>query len=113
VCELNKFNVTEAEILEGKYTERYFALAASVAERAKHFYQLARQTLPAEDRKTMVAAELMSSVYWQLLLKLEHCKYNVFGLQPVKLTKPHKLALIFKSWVRHAAGTTVSNYGQA
>ena len=89
-----------------------FALARSLADRAKHFYALAQKTLPPEDRKAMVAAELMGSVYWQLLQKLERGRFNVFGPQPLKLSKPHKLALIFKSWLRHAAGSTSPSYGQ-
>ena len=109
---LKKFNVTEAEILNSQYSENYFALATSVAERARHFYQLARKTLPAEDRQAMVAAELMGSVYWQLLQKLEANRFNVFGPQPVRLSKPRKLALIFGSWVRYATGSTASSYGQ-
>jgi phytoene synthase len=110
--ERQRFNVTEAEILEGKYSDRYFALAASVAARAKNFYRLARQTLPPEDRKAMVAAELMGSVYWQVLVKLENEKFNVFAPQPVSLSKLHKLALIFKSWLRYAMGSTTSDYGR-
>jgi phytoene synthase len=110
--ELNKFNVTEAEILNSKFSENYFALAASVAGRAKHFYSLAQKTLPPEDRQAMVAAELMGSVYWQLLQKLERNRFDVFGPQPLKLSKPHKLALIFKSWLRFAAGSTSPSYGQ-
>ncbi len=109
--ELKKFNVSEAEILDSKYSERYFALTTSVAERAKEFYQFALKTLPPADRRSMVAAELMGSVYWQLLQKLEREKFNVFGPQPVKLGKPQKLALIFKSWVRHATGSTMPSYG--
>ena len=108
--ELQKFNVTENEILAGKFSENYFALAASVAERARNYYSLAQKTLPPEDRKSMVAAELMGSVYWRLLQKLESEKFNVFG-EPVKLSKPQKLALIFRSWLRHAAGSTTPNYG--
>ena len=60
---LKKFNVGENEILNFKYSENFHALAASVAGRANNFYQLARTTLPAEDRSSMVAAELMGSVY--------------------------------------------------
>src|SRR5450759_3680092 len=112
LAELKKFNVTETEILNFKYSENYHALAASVAGRAKHFYQLARKNLPAEDRRAMVAAELMGSVYWRLLQKLEAKKFNVFGPQPLKLSKPHKLALIFKSWLRFAVGSTSPSYGQ-
>lgn len=109
--ELKKFGVDENEILEGKYSDRYFALASSVAQRAKQFYSRAQKTLPPEDRRAMVAAELMGSVYWQLLLKLEQGKFNVFGPQALKLGKPHKLALIFQSWLRHATGSTRPNYG--
>jgi len=113
LAELKKFNVTEAEILNFKYSENYHVLAASVAGRAKHFYQLAQKNLPAEDRRAMVAAELMGSVYWQLLQKLEAKKFNVFGPQPVRLSKPHKLALIFGSWIRFAIGSTSPSYGQS
>ena len=51
----------------------------------------------------MVAAELMGSVYWRLLQKLERGKFDVFGPQPLKLCKPHKLALIFQSWLRRSS----------
>ncbi len=109
--ELKKFQVSEAEILAGQYSEKYFRLAASVAARAKHFYSRAQKTLPPEDRRAMVAAELMGSVYWQLLLKLERGKFDVFGPQPLKLSKPHKLALILNSWLRQAAGSHAPRYG--
>ena len=110
--ELAKFKVSDGEILNSKFSENYFALARSVAARAKHFYTRAQKTLPPGDRNSMVAAELMGGVYWQLLLKLERGKFNVFGSQPLKLSKPHKLALILKSWLRHAAGVTSASYGQ-
>lgn len=109
--ELIKFNVTEEEILEGKYSNRYCALACNLAERARYFYQQARKTLPPEDRQAMVAAELMGSVYWRLLQKLEREKFNIFGPQPLKLSKPQKLALIFRSWVRFTTRSTAPSYG--
>jgi phytoene synthase len=109
--ELEKFNVSENEILTFRYTANYRALAASVAERAKNFYSLARQTLPAEDRKSMVAAELMGAVYWQLLKKLEKNQFNVFGEQPVRLRKLQKLGLIFRSWLRFVGNSKMPNYG--
>lgn len=109
--ELEKFRVTETEILNSQYSENYYSLATSVAERAKSFYRLAQKTLPPEDRKSMVAAELMGSVYWQLLQKLERERFDVFGPKPPKLSKPHKLALIARSWLRHAAGANSPSYG--
>jgi phytoene synthase len=111
--ELKKFGVSEEEILRGEYSEKFQKLAAHIADRANAFYGLARLTLPAEDRKSMVAAELMGAVYWQLLQKIERNRFNIFGAQPIKLSKSHKLALIFRSWLRFAVGATSSNYGQA
>ena len=111
LAELRQFAVTEAEILRGEYSDRYARLAASVAERARNYYQLARQTLPPEERRAMVAAEMMGSVYWRLLRKLERKNFHVFQPAPVRMSKPHKLALILRSWLRHLCGATTSDYG--
>jgi len=112
LSELARCGVTEAEILAGQYSERYHALAVSVAARARHYYQLARQTLPPAERRNMVAAELMGTVYWQLLLKLEANDFNVFAAQPLKLSKFEKISLIFGCWLRHVTGATAPRYGQ-
>jgi phytoene synthase len=109
--ELARFNVSEQEILNFEYSERFRNLAESAAARAKKFYQLARETLPAEDRRAMVAAELMGSVYWRLLRKLERQQFNVFGPEPTRLSKGQKILLIFRSWCRFAVGATSPNYG--
>jgi phytoene synthase len=109
--ELARFKVSEHEILRGEYSDRFEALARSVSQQARKFYQLARQTLPAEDRRAMGAAELMGSVYWKLLQKLEREKFNVFGPEPTRLSKGHKLALIFRTWLRILRGAVVPNYG--
>jgi phytoene synthase len=108
---LKKFNVSPDEILRHECSERFVHLAASVAGCAKNFYRLARVTLPAEDRRSMVAAELMGSVYWRLLLKLEAQQFNVFGPQPTRLSNGYKTFLVLQSWLRFAVGATASNYG--
>jgi phytoene synthase len=109
--ELKKFNVTEEEILRSVYSGRYYDLAKSIAAKAHEHYRLARELLPAEDRRAMVAAELMGSVYWQLLRKLEAHQFNVFGEQRVRIGKLQKLALIFRSWLRFVCHSSAPNYG--
>lgn len=111
LAELKRFQVAPEEIMSGHYSERYRALAASVAGRAREFYRLARQSLPAEDRRAMVAAELMGSVYWQLLLKLEQHQFNVFGAKRISLSKARKVSLVLNSWLGHLAGARHSPYG--
>jgi 15-cis-phytoene synthase len=111
MTELRRFEVDPEEILRLQYSDRFLKLAQSAAERARHFYQKARQALPEEDRRSMVAAELMGSVYWRLLGKLEGRKFNVFGPRPTRLNKGQKLLLIFRAWYRFASGAMSPSYG--
>ena len=111
LSELARFGVSQEEILRFEYSERFEKLAECIAARARHFYHLARQTLPPEDRRSMVAAELMGSVYWKLFRKLEANRFDVFGPNPTRLSKGHKLLLIFLSWLRTSLGTITPNYG--
>ena len=111
LSELARFGVTENEILRFEYSDRFRMLAAAVAERARHFYRLARQTLPPEDRRAMCAAELMGSVYWRLLCKLERRQFDVLGPKPTRLSKGQKLLLIGRMWYRAVSGALTPNYG--
>ncbi|MCL4788628.1 MAG: presqualene diphosphate synthase HpnD [Verrucomicrobia bacterium] len=111
LIELARFEVKPEEILRHEYSERFARLAADVAGRARHFYRRARESLPAEDRRAMVAAELMGSVYWRLLRKLEGRRFDVFGPEPTRLGKGQKLLLVLRTWYRFVSGTMAPNYG--
>jgi phytoene synthase len=108
---LQRFGVAESEILALRYTDRFRQLAEAVAARARHFYERAREALPTEDRRSMAAAELMGSVYWRLLRKLEFQQFDVFGPNPTRLTKMQKILLILRTWFRMFSGAVVPNYG--
>ena len=82
-----------------------------MAQRARQFYQLASETLPPADRRAMGTAELMGSVYWRLLRKLELQHFDVFGPNPTRLSKGQKILLIFRTWYRMFSGAVVPNYG--
>jgi 15-cis-phytoene synthase len=109
--ELERCGVRPEEILNLEYSPRFREAAASVAERARDFYRKARETLPDEDRRSMGAAELMGSVYWRLLQKLEAQQFNVFDPTPTRVSKFQKLFLIFRTWYRLTTGALVPNYG--
>ena len=111
LSELARFKVSPEEILRLEYSPRFFELANSVAQRARHFYRLAHKTLPPGDRRSMVAAELMGSVYWRLLRKLEQQRFNVFGPELTRLNKGQKALLILRSWLRFVSGAVSPNYG--
>jgi phytoene synthase len=111
LSELARFKVSPEEVLRLEYSPRFFELANSVAQRARHFYRLARETLPTADRRSMVAAELMGSVYWRLLCKLERRRFDVFGPELTRLNKGQKALLVLRSWWRFMSGAMSPNYG--
>jgi phytoene synthase len=111
LSELARFQVSPEEIVRLEYSPRFFELANNVAQRARYFYRLARKTLPAADRRSMVAAELMGSVYWRLLRKLERQRFDVFGPELTRLNKGQKALLILRSWFRFMSGAASPNYG--
>jgi len=109
--ELARHQVSPREILALEYSERFARAAASVAARAGNFYGLAGRTLPAGDRRSMIAAELMGTVYWHLLRKLERRRYDVFGPHPARLSRSEKILLTMRTWFRLNAGPARPNYG--
>jgi len=110
---LQEFKVTETEVLRHQFSDRFAQLAAYLAGRARDFYRCARESLPAEDRRSMVAAELMGTVYWRLLCKLEHRHFDVLSGPTMRLGKTQKLSLIIISWLRFLFGANTSAYGPA
>jgi phytoene synthase len=111
LSELARCQISPEEILRGQYSPRFVELAGSVARRARQFYQLARGTLPAVDRRSMVAAELMGAVYWRLLRKLERQRFQVFSPVPTRLSSLLKILLILRAGSRFLFGVGAPGYG--
>lgn len=76
--EMLRFGYSEAELGSGTRNERFLALMRFQAERARVFYSRAADLLPTEDRRSMVAAEIMASVYRALLRRIEADGFQVF-----------------------------------
>jgi phytoene synthase len=108
---LREFGVSQEQILRGEYSPQFFQLADSFAARARAYFREARELLPIEDRRSMIAANLMGVVYWRLLQRLEKQGYRVLGPRPTKLSKLHKISLILGTWARHMVGMNTSRYG--
>jgi 15-cis-phytoene synthase len=76
--DLARFDYSETELQDRKYNERFVRLMEFEAGRARQFFARAAALLPREDRKSMVAAEIMGSVYRGLLRRMELDKFRVF-----------------------------------
>ncbi|MBX3730988.1 MAG: presqualene diphosphate synthase HpnD [Verrucomicrobiae bacterium] len=109
--ELSRFGVSAEDILAGRDSRGFRELASAFALRARNHYRLAREHLPPSERRSMVAAELMASVYWSLLRRLERRGYPVLSPEPVRLGRPHKLALLLLAWIRVRTGIPLAAYG--
>src|SRR5437660_2148880 len=92
--DLARFNYSEKELQDRQYNDRFVQLMQFEAERGRQFFARAADTLPAEDRRSMVAAEIMASIYRGLLRRMELDKFRVFereyGLN--KLEKAGRIA---------------------
>jgi len=108
---LKKHNVDEIEVLNLNYTDGFYQVALEVAARARDHYQKATEVLPEIDRRSMIAAESMGAVYWQLFKRIERERFNVFGEEPIRLRKLHKIWLILRTWFRVRSGSKMPNYG--
>jgi phytoene synthase len=87
--DLERFGVGPGKILAGRYDDPVIELMQFECDRARHYFDLARQLLPPEDRRAMVAAEIMAAIYWRLLRLIQKRRYNVFGKR-LRLSQPRK-----------------------
>ena len=76
--DLARCEYSETELKDRQYNERFVRLMAFEAQRARQFFSSAAASLPPEDRRSMVAAEIMGSVYRGLLRRIELDKFHVF-----------------------------------
>jgi phytoene synthase len=76
--DLERFGYSAASLRQRQYDGNFVRLMEFEAGRAKEFFAQAAELLPPEDRHSMVAAEIMASVYRGLLRRMESDKFRVF-----------------------------------
>jgi phytoene synthase len=76
--DLARFNYTERELERRVYDSRFADLMNFEARRAQEFFAQAAHLLPPEDRRAMLPAEIMASVYGALLQRMMRDNFRVF-----------------------------------
>ncbi len=99
--ELRKFGYSEEELLAGRYNDAFVELMRFQCERARDYFRAASAALPPDDKRSLLAAEIMRAIYYRLLLKIEQRQYNVFR-GGIALGKSRKLFLASGLWLRSA-----------
>lgn len=96
--DLQKFGVTNADILGGKRTDAFKKLMAFQTDRAKSLYGAAFRALSPEDRRPQRPGLIMAAIYRTLLNELERDGFNVLAAR-TSLTPIRKLWIAWKTWV--------------
>lgn len=94
--EMQKFNVSERDILNNNYTENFRKLMEYQAMRAHDFYKKATEHLPLTEQKNMLVSEIMKNIYFHLLRKIEENHFDVFDSR-IRLSTPQKAVITLKT----------------
>jgi phytoene synthase len=96
--ELVRFGVSAESILAGQMTDGLQLMLSFNAKRAASYYERAEQLLPDEDRRALRPATAMGRIYHALLDELVERGFPCFE-QPVRLSKPRRVAIAAKVWM--------------
>jgi phytoene synthase len=99
ISELQQFNVTAADLLNARHSEKFVALMKFQADRAQKLYDEAFALLPQEDRRAQRPGLMMAAIYRTLLDEIERDGFHVLN-QKISLTPLRKLWLAWKTYVR-------------
>lgn len=96
--ELERFHVTEAEILGSEHSDRFVNLMNFQADRARQCYREAMQALPEVDRRAQRSGLAMAAIYHTLLDEMARDGWQVLDRR-TSLTPIRKFWLAWKTWV--------------
>jgi len=86
------------DLAHGRMTEPVRRLLEFECRRAREFYQRAVDARPAEDRRRLVAAEIMRAVYFEVLKRIERGGYDVFTTR-VRVPRPRQALIAMRLWL--------------
>ena len=110
--DLTRFGCTDADFERevnhaggGLRSERVRSVLEHHAARARVFYSRAVRALPADEAPSLVAAEIMREVYWELLRRIELARCDVFS-SIIRVPRPAQARIAVNTWwnVRRRAG---------
>ncbi len=103
--DLERFSVAENDLKNGT-SRQMEALLAFQCDRARSFYVKSKQVLPVEDARRLVAAEIMSGIYFAILKQIERRHYDVFS-EVVRVPRSRRALIATSVWTRVMLGWSV------
>jgi phytoene synthase len=96
--DLRACGCTVDDLAAGVVTAPVRTLIEFECRRARDFYQRAIDALPREDRRRLVAAEIMRAVYFETLKRIERSGHDVFTAR-ARVPKPRQAWIALKQWL--------------
>ncbi len=96
--DLQRFSVTEEDILAGRASGNFQQLMQFECERAQQYYRSAFAHLPEQDRYKQRCGLIMAAIYHAVLDKME--KNHFPPNSRMRLSSGHKLWLALRTWLR-------------
>jgi len=103
VDDLRWFQVTEADLRAGVVTPRIRQLLRYQCRRARDYYRQAADRLPQGDARSLVAAQIMGGIYFGILRRIEHARYDVFT-KTIRVPRWRRALMALKLWVGSLLG---------
>ena len=97
--DLERFGYLSEDLRARTYDQRFRALMKFQGQRAQEFYDSAVRQLSPRDRRSMVAAETMRSIYWKLLQDMKRDRFRVFECT-YRLNKARKIWTLLTTTLR-------------
>lgn len=98
--DLRRFGCREEDLFAGRYTPEFANLMRFECDRARQYFDAARDALKDEDKYYFFAARIMWSIYAHLLRRIERSNYDVFKHR-IALPRFLKLLIAFRYWLSH------------
>lgn len=101
LADLEKFNVSVADILNSKPSDKVRALLEYEIERAETFYDKALRALPDEDKKTQRTGLMMAAIYRTLLREIKADDPTLVMNARISLPPMRKFWLALRTFMRN------------
>jgi phytoene synthase len=97
--DLDAYGVTIDALRAGRVTPAIRELLRHECDQARKYYAQAARQLPAIDRRSLVAAEIMGAIYFAILRRIERSGYDVFSRR-IRVPRPQRAVIALRVWLR-------------
>ena len=95
--DLVRFGVTTDALRTGAVTPQVRALLEFECVRARDYYRRAAASLPQADARSLVAAQIMGGIYFEILRRIERAGYDVFR-ERIRVPRSYRAIIALRIW---------------